>query len=442
MSPKFQFSPDTCWARVRELTASKDFLIAFSGGLDSTVLLHTLLTLREQHDFQLRAIHVNHNLSKYSKEWQQHCETFCNANKVTLITENVTLNPKPGDSLEALARDARYAVFEKIIKPNECLLTAHNADDQVETVLLQLLRGAGLKGLSAMSERKQFANGEHIRPLLKNTRAELAAYAELHQLEWIEDDSNRDTRFDRNYLRHAVIPKLTERWPSMTKTIARSAKHCADAELILQDYANQDLVNIFDEVSKTLDITKLMGLSKGRRLHVIRQALHQLNLPLPSEIKLQTIDADVIHSSRDANPCVAWANVEVRRYRDVLYILTNTKIDMPIDAVAWDLKDTLTLPNALGNLSVSTIQGGGIALNKVSEVSVQFRSEGERIQPKGRDGTHTLKKLWQEWGVPPWERNRIPLLYHDDKLIAVVGYCVDRQYAADENEVGLDIQRG
>jgi tRNA(Ile)-lysidine synthase len=423
------FTTELLWQHLQQLTSCEKFLIAYSGGLDSHVLLHSLVKLREQHPtLQLQVAHVNHGLSPHAGQWVSIVENICQQWQIIYAIRTVSLDSTSGISLEAAARQARYEVLAELLMPNACLLTAHTQNDQAETLLLQLLRGAGPRGLAAMPASHPFSKGLHIRPLLTFTRPELEAYALNQQLKWIEDESNYHLQFDRNYVRHRLMPIIEHRWPGATSTLARSTQHCAQASELFKELAQQDLQSLEGSVPNTLEISKLQQLSIPRQCNVLREWLKNLKFPLPSTIKLHQIMDEVLTSRPDAQPQVTWNGVEIRRFRDLLFA---TKLLKPFPSekvLTWDLQEPLLLPNDLGLLTVLPSPPPLKQLKNFELLTLRFRQGGEVCHPIGRQGTHTLKKLFQEWNVPPWQRNRIPLLFSGDQLIAVINHCICKQY--------------
>jgi tRNA(Ile)-lysidine synthase len=341
-----------------------------------------------------------------------------------------------GQSPEAAARMARYQAFAKLLQPGDYLLTAHHQDDQAETFLLQLLRGAGLKGLASMPIGKSFAQGYHLRPLLSYSRSELLIYAKEHKLVWIEDESNFNTHFDRNFIRHQVMPLLQQRWPAAASTVARAAKHLAEASELQEWLANSELTKITGSQPQTMAIDKLAAYPVAIQKWLLRGWLAQKQFPMPSEMQLQRMLHDVLDSREDADPQVIWQSHQLRRYRNDLYALPLAKTCSHNFIIPWDIKSELVLPNQRGTLTLQTTQGQGLSkpVLQQAQVTIRFRQGGERCQPKGRIGSHPLKKLLQEWGVPPWQRDQIPLLYVEEQLAAVVGFCVCEPFAVTEPE--------
>ena len=426
------FTTDHLWQTLEPLTDRPMFCIAYSGGLDSYVLLYAMSQLMSQHpELTCRAVHINHGLHPKAAQWEDHCAVICKQLGIAFISRRLHLQIKPGDSVEAVARSARYDCLSKIIKPNEYLLTAHTQNDQAETVVLQLLRGAGVKGLAAMPVKKIFAAGYLIRPLLTFTRDDLQVYANQHELKWIADDSNVNLRFDRNYIRHQVLPVLQVRWPQCLKTLARSAQHCAESAALIDELADIDLKLVSDDAKKNLFVVPLLALSAARQRNVLRRWIQTKGYPIPNTKQLMEMRETVLLASEDAQPCFTWNQAEIRRYQHRLYILKPLLNHAANQRLTWDFQTELVLPDQLGKLTATKKQGEGISVTgDMTKITVRFRHGGERCQPTGRKESHSLKHLLQEWKIPPWERDRIPLIYCGDTLIAVVGYCIGEGFAA------------
>lgn len=398
--------------------------LAFSGGLDSRVLLHGLLQVRSAFPgLKLKVAHVNHGLSPQAGDWAKQCQNLCQQLAVDCEIKILDLAiTKQTGSIEEIARNARYHWFAELLQPNDLMLTAHNCDDQAETLLLQLLRGSGIKGLACMPEKKPLGQGWLLRPFLNMDRASLQAIAVSAQLSWIEDESNFSTRFDRNYLRHQVFPQLIQRWPATKKLLARSANHAAEADMLLEEIATQDLSTVL-HTSGQIAIPLLQQLTEVRQKNLLRFWLKQRGFSLPSQVKLRQILKEVINSSEDAKAVVHWPGVEVRRFRDYLYAIIPQPTAASQLSLRWNTSYPLTLPNDQGVL----IASGTNSLPN-TEVTVKYRQGGERFHPQNRIGSHPLKKLFQEWQVPPWQRNTLPLVFLDELLIAVPGYGAHHAY--------------
>lgn len=293
----------------RQLLTSRQILVAFSGGLDSTVLLHQLVQWRtENPGVTLRAIHVHHGLSANADAWVTHCENVCQQWQVPLVVERVQL-AQEGLGIEAQARQARYQAFARTLLPGEVLVTAQHLDDQCETFLLALKRGSGPAGLSAMAEVSEFAGTRLIRPLLARTRGELEQWALAHGLRWIEDESNQDDSYDRNFLRLRVVPLLQQRWPHFAEATARSAALCAEQESLLDELLADDLAHC-QTSQGTLQIAPMLAMSDARRAAIIRRWLAGQNAPMPSRDALVRIWQEVALARKMPPPVYAWARLK------------------------------------------------------------------------------------------------------------------------------------
>lgn len=393
--------------------SDKTYWVAFSGGLDSHVLLHLLSNVRSLHPITLKAVHINHQLSPNASLWVEHCVHVCSGLQVELTVQVIDAQPVMSESPENMARKKRYAVLKELLHHHDMLVTAHQEDDQAETVLLQLLRGAGPKGLSAMPVIKSFGAGFHARPLLSFSRDCIKKYAIENQLQWIEDESNECLDFSRNYLRHEVIPLLKKRWPSLSETVSRVASHCSDTERLLTSFIHHDLNACEGDITGTLSVKTLLQYELNRQRHIVRAWLRKFHFTIPSTIKMQHIVQDVLHARADKTPCVKWSDNEVRRYRDHLYVMHRLPLHDANKMYEWDLKQALMIPG-IGILQPSIVPAG------LQSVTVRFRQGGEEILLQGHH--HSLKKFFQEKNVPPWLRDRIPLIYDGEKLISVVGF--------------------
>lgn len=414
--------------------------LAFSGGLDSCVLLHLLDELRAQLPFPLKAIHANHGLQDGAAAWQSHCEAVCANYKIPLVSLSLDLKPQRGQSLEALAREARYEAFALELKSGDLLLTAQHQDDQAETLLLQLLRGSGPAGLAAMPLVSKFGAGWLARPLLQESRAAIERYANATGLQWQEDPSNQDQRFDRNFIRHRVMPLLQARWPAASVTLARSARFSGELLTLAQEEMEVELARVRGADSEALSVTQLKLMSSIRCRHLLRHWIASSGAPMPNSKKMMRIEQESIHGRGDSKPLVAWSGWEVRRYRDEL-ILAQTCLAQPFpDSIPWRDRQTLQLPNGLGVLTAS-IGKSGIAKSRwqKADVEIRFRTGGERCQPAGQAHHRPLKKLFQEWGVPPWDRKQIPLVYVDGALALIPGRLICEGFAAAAGEEGVQI---
>jgi tRNA(Ile)-lysidine synthase len=436
-----KFSPDHLLQQLRRHTVPPCYQVAFSGGLDSQVLLHALCALRDQLDAGIAAVHVHHGLQADADRWELHCQQVCGALSVEYTSLRVDGRPAHGESPEAAARAARYRVLAEWLPAQNSLLTAQHQDDQAETLLLQLMRGSGVSGLAAMPALTRLGAGLHQRPLLDVSRAALHHYASVQALSWIEDPSNLNTAFDRNYLRHQVLPVLRNRWPAVSSSLSRSAAHCAEASGLMEQLAANDLQGVMGEQTRVLAVPGLVALPRDRQRNVLRAWLKRCSRRTPSTAVLARIVNDVLYSRPDAGPCVCWDCYEVRRYRDELYFLQQTAGRQVTAVLDWSLSEPLILPEAGGVLTATPVSGTGLRRTAASAsgVRVAWRQGGERCLPAGRGHHHSLKKLFQEQGIPPWERDRIPLIYIQDQLAMVPGLWVCEPFQAGPAEPGLRI---
>lgn len=431
------FTPEQLRRQLEELPPARRYWVGFSGGLDSHVLLHTLAALRL--DTPLQAVHIHHGLSPHAEQWATHCAAVAADLGVPFTLERVDATPARGESPEAAARQARYTALARLLGEGEMLLTAHQQNDQAETLLLQLLRGAGPRGLAAMPRCRPFAAGWQARPLLGVEREALQAYAREAGLAWVEDESNFDTGFDRNYLRREIMPALARRWPAVNRVLGRSAAHFAESSALLDELAALDLAGAEGERPGSLSVAALLALSPARCHNLLRYWLRGLGLPLPDTPHLLRIGSEVLAARPDAEPQVDWPGAEVRRYRDGLYAMPPLA-PPPTQVLTWDLARPLQLPAGLGRLTAEMVRGRGLQAGACTGgVEVRFRHGGESCHPAGRGHRHSLKKLLQEAGVAPWERERLPLLYVDGELAQVGELCCCDPYAASKGEPGVVI---
>ena len=442
------FTPVQLKLNINSFSNVKVMWVAYSGGCDSHALLHSLNSLRSELSSEIKAIHINHGLSPLANEWEEHCRVICEQLNIpyTAIKVDAT-SKKSGNnnkSPEEAARHARYSEWKKLIDKDEVILLAHHQDDQAETVLLQLMRGSGVKGLAAMPAQQNFSRGLLCRPMLGFLREEIQAYAAELNLNWIDDPSNFDTDFDRNFLRHDVVPLLETRWPALKKTLSRTACHQADANQLLTELAFQDWHHVHE--NNQIKISALIKLSDKRQRNVLRYWLADVcELTLPSTIHLQRIVDEVLTAAEDANPEVIWGGGEVRRYQGLLYAQDKQLETSNIEGLVWsDFEKTMVINSKGLELSASSSLGKGLSKSKLqnTEVTLKFRQGGESCRPIGRGHTHQLKKLFQEWQVPPWLRASIPLIYVNGELAEVVGYCRCEPYAAADTEASwlIDIK--
>lgn len=471
------------------LPAHSSILIGLSGGVDSVVLLHLLHLLAPRFSWQLSALHVHHGISPNADAWADFCADMCARYHIPIHIEHVNIAPLRAHGIEAAARKLRHAAFAG--QPCDFVALAHHADDQAETLLLQLLRGAGVRGASAMpvlsiveglsakgivegckvaksklastgsarTESKNVCAGSIVRPLLHCSRQEILAYAAAHQLQWIEDESNADDSYPRNFLRYRVLPLLSERFPAYRDTLARSAQHFAEASKLLDDLARLDAPDLFPSPASGeseargakpargegnefhLEVSCLQSLSQPRAKNLLRYFLHSCSAPMPQAVQLDDMLQQLCGAREDAAVCIAYGEWQVRRYQGKVYALRALgEFDRSL-VLPWNGEAELDWPALNAHLKFNYMQGAGISLAKLQHapVTLRLRQGGETLRPQPNAATRTLKNLLQEHYVPPWQRDRLPLLYCGEELVCVFGVAIAAEYQAAAEEVGIEV---
>lgn len=416
------------------------YWIACSGGMDSSVLLHLFYLNSPRLKQPVEVVYVDHRLQQQSKEWGSFCGLLCQQYDFSFSSLEIDEEYKNGFSIEEWAREKRYELLADMMNENDILFTAHHQDDQVETFFLHAFRGSGPRGLVAMPGIRKFSNGFHARPLLSCTRKELQRYANEHQLSWKTDPSNDNIRYDRNYLRKSVLPVIEERWPAFRITIARLVRHQQEVKSLLDEIADNDLKQAITEKTYVINIDAINDYSNARKKNLIAYWLKKLDMNLPASRHLNQIITDVLDSEPDKAPCVNWHGVEIRRYRNMLYAMNSLlEHDQSIHYV-WKINQPFQLSEE--SLVASSSKGQGILKECIENqtVEIRYRQGGEKIRPENQSMTKSVKQLFQEKGVLPWHRDRIPLIYIDDQLALIPGICVDEKFCAKENEAAWDIR--
>lgn len=400
----------------------RDILVAYSGGIDSTVLVHALVRLKQQvlPELKLTAIYIHHGISTNADDWAKHCQQQCQLWQIPCVVEKVSLRLDQGN-IEAQARAARYAAIAKHFNQQTILCTAQHLDDQCETFLLALKRGSGPAGLSAMPEQSLLADHLLLRPLLTICRHQIEQYAQAYHLQWIEDESNQDDHYDRNFLRLNVLPLLNQRWPHFSQMVVRSAELCQLQEQLLNELLAETLAQLTDK-QKSLSIQPLLSFSAVKRNALLRMWLKCSQVIMPSRKQLAMIWQTVILAREDSNPTFLLADKQIRRYQNRLYLLPRYQ-DLRVNKLIWQLTNPLILPDNVGILSANSAQGNCRLPHENELVSVRFSAHGQ-LQIVGRNGSRSIKKLWQELNIPPWMRSRIPLIFYNETLITAVGVFV------------------
>jgi tRNA(Ile)-lysidine synthase len=426
------------------LPAHSSILIGLSGGVDSVALLHVLHTLAVRFCWKLSAVHVHHGISPHADAWAAFCADLCTTHHIPLHIEKVDITPLRAQGIEAAARQLRHAAFAS--QPCDVVALAHHADDQAETLLLQLLRGAGVRGASSMpiisavpfiSERTGLPR--LIRPLLRFSRQEILDYAAAHELQWIEDESNADDNYPRNFLRHRVLPLLGEKFPAYRDTLARSAQHFAEASGLLDELAQLDAAPAIE--GETLAVAALQALSPPRAKNLLRYFLHGCGAPIPQTVQLDDMLLQLCHARQDALVCIAYSGWQVRRYHGRIYALRALdEFDSNL-LLPWHGEAELPWPALNARLQFKPSQAVGISVVKLQRapVTIRLRQGGETLRPHPNATTRTVKNLLQEHHVPPWQRERLPLLYCGTDLVYVAGVAVAAEYQAVAGEAGISM---
>ncbi len=425
--------------------------------MDSVVLLHLLHTLAPRFEWQLSALHVHHGISPNADRWADFCSGLCIRLNIPLHIERVDISPLQADhGIEAAARKLRHAAFSR--QKCDFVALAHHADDQAETLLLQLLRGAGIRGVAAMPvlskvEGPVLSQVEGpllgstpapatLRPLLDIPRSALAEYAQQHRLHWVEDESNADDYYPRNFLRHRLLPLLEQRFPAYRNTLARSAQHFAEAGGLLDELALQDMQDPGEAAA--LDVARLRTLPHARAKNLLRYFLHRQLAPMPHAAQLEDMLRQLCDAREDAAVCVEFGPWQLRRYRDKAYVTGLAGQFDPDLVLPWRGEAELRWPALDRIIAFSRVQGTGISLGKLQRESVtlRLRSGSESLRPSAAAATRSLKNLFQEHHVPPWQRQRLPLLYCGDELASVVGVAIHADFQAGPGEAGVLVSFG
>jgi len=424
-------------SRLIELTGPRPRVaVAFSGGMDSTALAHALAKQRRRFA-SLRLLHVDHGLQAASHDWSRHCARVARGLRLPFVSLEATIRRKQGESPEAAARDARYALLEMVLEPGEFLVTAQHRDDQVETLLLQLFRGAGVAGLAAMPAIAKFAAGHICRPLLGTPREDIEHYARKHRLRWVEDPTNMETQFARNFLRAKVLPVIRQQWPGVDAAIARSANHMAEAARLLGALGRVDYERVAD--GDGVNVAGLRALPAARRRNALRAYIGKFPVGAPSTAKMMEIAGSLLVARPDAQPEVAWRGAVMRRRggRLVLEVKSQDRVESFMDLAAkswdWNADRVCILSQSGDRLTLIDDAAGPVDLDRLPKLlEIRARSGGETLRPGPRARTQTLKKLIQAAKMSVEERAHLPLLFAGERLVGAADRWIDASIAAND----------
>ena len=417
----------------------KTMTLALSGGVDSVVLLHLLHQLQNRQNFTLKASHVHHGLSKNADKWVKFCEKLCTKLSVPLDVHYIKLPQKKSLGIEGEARQLRY---EKLLQSKtDLVVLAHHEDDQAETFLLQLIRGAGVKGLSSMAH---FDDSRRLwRPLLNASRTDIETYAKKHKLKWIEDESNQNIDFDRNFIRSKVLPILKNRFNHIIKVIYRSSSHLAEAQNLLDDLAKIDLKSYLksNNYKNKLQVKTLDKLSNSRAKNVLRYWLEINDQLMPSKDLLDELLRQVLTAKKDAELKIQLSkDFEIRRYKDEIYIAEKNQKGQKNYEIIWKGESEILLPNG-AQLNFKKVKGRGINFKFLDNQKLKIRNRqgGESFKPDSKRPTKKIKQLLQESDLPPWEREFFPIIFVGDELACVPNFGIDQKYQAEPQLTGLEV---
>lgn len=437
------------WLAEYDPNLTRRYKVAYSGGMDSSVLLHALVALRDSvMALELECLHVDHGLRVESAYWADFCKRICAKSGIPFHSHRLDEIDTRGKGREAAARDARYLWFAGLIDEHDVLVTAHHRDDQAETMLFNLFRGSGVGGLAAMPAERRFAGGVLARPLLPLSRDLLASYAAECGLSWIDDPSNQSLDFDRNYIRHCVIPAITTRWPALSRNAYRASVNFAEALQILDRVANEQiarisLANVLNPVSDApvLDVSRLAALPLEDFLNISRVWIHNAGWGVPPRRRLLSLRDDLVLDVDRVSGSFSLAGADIRRYRKALYLVPTLppRLDAP---VTWQIDHPIEFDAVGLSLKACASQDGGLDTRLLAgrELSVDFVTTDRKIRTHAGSPRKSLRKIFQEAGIPPWMRRVLPRINLGTDLLCVPGVAENVDYLAPVGGTGITFQ--
>jgi len=411
--------------------------IALSGGCDSMVLLHALNELRDELNFTIKAIHIHHDISPNADKWQSFCGSECEKFNAIFSVKKINIQTERHLGVEGAARKLRYEALNEL--RDGMLATAHHQNDQAETLFLQLIRGSGLKGLASMphyDERRDI-----WKPLLNVNRETIVGYAKLNHISFVDDESNLDTRFDRNFLRQEIFPLLSDRFPHLVKTLARSVENIAEGLNLTEAVAKEDAKSFFSEDLSRLSMSIVKELPKDRIINLIRWWLDKNYLKMPSKKTTDELYEQIIKIKKDNSLSIKISEkITVREFQGDLWLVEVDSIFEPYEII-WRGEDKILLPDQ-SQLLFHRVKGAGFSLTKlgVNVLRIQSRQGGERFKPNLNQPSRTLKYLLQKSKIPPWQRNQIPLIFSEDQLVAVPNFGIHYEFQAEPDIIGIFVE--
>ena len=430
---------------LRKLSNFNRIGVCYSGGVDSHVLLH-LLSRKLLTTKNLYALHVNHGISAQSDEWKKHSEKICRDLDIKFTSFDLNLSKKRNIN-ENYLREARYEAIASWSKPGDILCTAHHKDDQVETILFRILRGTGINGLRGIPYKRESSGVVFLRPLIRFSKKEIIKYASLNNLEWVEDESNEDTSISRNFIRKELIPLVRRKWPKYRDAFEHISSHARDSSNLLDQLGDEDIEKCVASSFNELSIANISLLSKLRISNMLYRWLTLQSMEGVTYSLIKEIQENLLWTKDDSDPIITFGSkskvksFQLRKFNNILFLLPKSSDSYLKDysPIMWDLNEPLKLPTGL--LKAHESNGEGLSLlSSQNKVEVRFREGGERCRPIGRNKSQTLKRLLQEYSVPPWKRSRLPLIYVNGRLAAVADLWVCGKFSTKKKYRGISFK--